>query len=88
MGEAIKEIQADLDRRYDVGVKLLTCMAQALSVYTKRERDKLPEINIPRCSKEHLGYIVKELTESTEELQRVRRELPRLLENGSGMDCD
>jgi hypothetical protein len=81
------EIKKSLDERYDVGVELLGCMKQALAVYTRREKLDVCgrphlEINIPRCSKEHLTYIVKELTAYTEELHKVRCELPRLLEKG------
>jgi hypothetical protein len=86
MGLATKEIEEDLGRRYDVAMALLRHMEAAFHVYAVRSAKKQPEINIPRCSKEHLGYVVKELTEYTEELHRVRCGLSRLLESGSGMD--
>ena len=88
MGEAMKEIQKDLDERYGVAKEILGHMEAALRVYQFRSNTKKPEVNLPRCSKEHLGYIVKELIEYTEELHNVRCELPRLLENGSGIGDD
>jgi hypothetical protein len=72
MGEALDEIKKTLDDRYDVAKALLGHIEGALRVYQVRANTKKPEVNIPRCSKEHLAYIVKDLTEYTEELQRVR----------------
>ena len=86
MGEALDEIRKTLDDRRDVACELLRCMENALRVYQVRANTKKPEVNIPRCSKEHLTYIVKELTEYTEELSKVCCGLPRLLENGDGND--
>ncbi len=96
MGEAISELRNELDWRHTVAAEILGHMKKALGVYEKYRTESggryenVPEfvknINIPRCSKEHLTHIVKELTEYTDELQRIRCELPRLLKNGEESD--
>lgn len=86
MSSVVEDLRKTLDDRYTVGVELLRHMKSALEVYQSRTKSKRPEVNIPRCSMEHLAYIVKDLTDYTEEIHKVRCALPRLLENGSGID--
>ncbi len=78
MGDALNEIKTHLDERYVVAEGLLKHVKRALSVYDGHD------VNVPRCSKEHLGSIVRELTDYRDELHNVRCNLPRLLENGDG----
>ena len=75
--EALNQIEKDLTRRHDVARDILGHMEKAMAVY---EKDKTG-VNIPRCAREHLAYIVKELREYTDDLHRARCNLPRLLSN-------
>jgi hypothetical protein len=83
VGDALKEIGKELDLRYEISRAILHHMENALFLYS----DILyKNVNLPRCSREHLTYIVKELKDYVEETHKIRCELPRLLENGSGFD--
>jgi len=73
MGEAMKEIKQDLDERYEVGVKLLHHMSETQSLSGGSTNSTIPW---------------KTAREINIPRYRVRCELPRLLENGSGIDDD
>lgn len=75
--DALEEISKDLDRRHDVAREILGHMEKAVAVY---EKDKTG-VNLPRCSREHLDYIVKDLRGYVADLHKARCNLPRLLSN-------
>ncbi len=75
--DALEEISKDLNRRHDVAREILGHMEKAVAVY---EKDKTG-VNIPRCAREHLNYLVKDLREYVADLHKARCNLPRLLSN-------
>lgn len=75
--DALEEISKDLSRRHDVAREILGHIEGAVSVY---EKDKTG-VNLPRCSREHLDYLVGDLREYVADLHKARCNLPRLLSN-------
>jgi len=75
--DALEEISKDLTRRHDVAEAILGHIERAAAVY---KNDKTG-VNIPRCAREHLDYLVKDLKEYVADISKVRSKLPRLLDN-------
>lgn len=75
--DAIDELQKILDVRWRLGQEILDCIDKARAVY---EKDKT-NTNLPKCSREHLDYIARDLRKYVDNLHTVRCNLPRLLSN-------
>lgn len=75
--DAIDELTKILDARYNVAREILHHIEKAREVY---ERDKTG-VNLPRCAREHLDWLARDLKQYVEDIHMVSCRLPRLLSN-------
>lgn len=75
--DALDEIKQDLDRRHQLARELLDCINKAQAAYAKDKHGT----NLPRCSREHVDWLAKDLKQYVDDTHTARCNLPRLLSN-------
>lgn len=75
--DALDEIQKDLDRRYQLAREIQGYVTKMQEAYAKDEHGT----NLPRCSREHVDWLAKDMKQYVDDLHTARCNLPRLLSN-------
>jgi hypothetical protein len=75
MSDTLKDIEAQLQRKYQLACAVLEKLREIRFIY-----DNTTE-NIPRCSREHITYLVSDVTKFRDDVSDVMSFLPRVLNN-------